>query len=71
MNKVEWIKCSELLPVEGEVVLITRKSIVGKIVYSGYLRGDVFYCSICDEPIDDIINVSHWVHLPELPKEEE
>lgn len=61
-----WIKCSDLLPEEGETVLLLRKEI----------NGCWFYIGFCDEDslfrhdyhgTDRLLGITHWMPLPEPP----
>ena len=64
----QWISVSERLPDDsGDVILCTRSRIVGVGFYDKMTRSWVQHYSgggIC-------IDVTHWMPLPELPKENE
>ncbi|MEF9724393.1 DUF551 domain-containing protein [Escherichia coli] len=63
-----WISCSELMPEEtGDIIVVSDGIVMSGISYS---RRDGFYIAALeyddDEPID---GVTHWMPLPEPPKE--
>jgi predicted GIY-YIG superfamily endonuclease len=72
----EWISLMESLPTEMTVVILSTSE--GKI-YFGYNSGDCFRIkNHCWHERDDwrkheydreIIDVTHWMPLPEAPKE--
>ena len=65
LSKPKWIPVTERLPDENDVVLITDSLDVG----TGYLIHGYGWIS----PFDDIdmSHVSHWMPLPQPPKEDE
>lgn len=65
---MKWIKCSDRLPEEGQHVLIFDKIIYNKIYEKeyGFYDGSLnYYC-----PVGLIKNASHWMPLPQHPKDE-
>ena len=63
-----WISCSERMPEEtGDIIVVSDGIVISGISYS---RRDGFYIAALeyddDEPID---GVTHWMQLPEPPKE--
>ncbi|EHE4201152.1 TPA: DUF551 domain-containing protein [Escherichia coli] len=63
-----WISCSERMPEEtGDIIVVSDGIVMSGISYS---RRDGFYIAALeyddDEPID---GVTHWMPLPEPPKE--
>lgn len=60
----EWIKCSEMMPKHGDHVLVWVR--FGHMYIARYNSASVKF--ICDEYIQ-CIDVTHWMPLPEPPKE--
>lgn len=67
-----WIKCSERLPENGQSVIAYQKSDVDfetaslYYVVSGYFNGQKFNL---DDGSSDEYPITHWMPLPEPPKE--
>jgi len=65
---MKWIKCSDRLPEEGEEVLTVnddnRMNIDYVISHPTLDPPYIWACILCD----DVLRVSHWMDLPELPE---
>jgi len=65
---MEWIKVKDKLPDDGDKVIIY--SPCG--IETKYFESNIFYdgetCMYC--PIGEVKNVTHWMPLPEVPKDE-
>jgi hypothetical protein len=62
----KWIMVSERLPEIGISVILC----FGKIVGEGCLRSDRFWCFYLGDMLLKHYQVTHWMPLPEPPKEE-
>ena len=69
MNKVEWIKCMDILPDEEKDVLALREGLSGWDMFIARLENDYWLINGTNEFIP-IISVEYWAELPDLPKEE-
>lgn len=65
-----WIPVAERLPVDGEWVLCYDGSVEVK-VFERTHSGPIFYDgdTYCYSPVGRLSNVTHWMPLPEPPKE--
>ena len=68
MNKVEWIKCTDILPDEGKDVLVLREGLSGWDMFIARLENDYWLINGAHEVIEE--GITHWAYLPELPQEE-
>jgi hypothetical protein len=62
---MNWIKCSERMPEEGVHVLISTEAEIMYIAYYLKSRG-CWECAFFDE---SFVDITHWMPLPEPPKE--
>ena len=65
----KWIKCSEMLPEEGEDVIVYDG--LGQVHEGCYFRygdGVVWEIPSYNPSYYDEVNVSHWMPLPEPPE---
>lgn len=67
----EWISVNDRLPAKGKDVLFTGTNIYGNRyeVQRGYFDGTNWRCSCCHEMLKGGAVCTHWMPLPELPKE--
>ena len=71
-----WISINNKLPRPSKRVLLLVNrgvSLAGGFICVGYLIGDEFWTSIRTKKVNNsqaLENVTHWMPLPELPKEE-
>lgn len=67
--KNNWISINDNLPQEDRSVLIHRQK--DDVVSLGYIEGGVWYdMAFTDESRDyETANVTHWMPLPEPPKQ--
>jgi hypothetical protein len=74
---MEWIKVKDRLP-ECEKVLaisITEKNKIYNMRHDGWFRDTIYSCRVYEnkfiiESHGPIMSATHWVPLPEPPKEE-
>lgn len=66
LERTRWIPCSKKLPLDGENVLLWD-AIEGD-VFTGALLGGVFWVDGFEDK-DFVWNITHWMPLPEPPKE--
>lgn len=66
----DWISVNDRLPKIGEIVLFTGNNKFGNkfIVQRGLFDGEVWRCDY-GHVLDSSTPVTHWMPLPELPKE--
>lgn len=69
MNKVEWIKCTDILPDDGKDVIVLREGLSGRDMFIARLENGYWLINGTNELIP-IISVEYWAELPKLPKEE-
>lgn len=71
----EWVKCSEQLPKKHERVLIFidfNSQSVPPSIHDAQFTGSTFrrgYATVNTFPLEDGYGVTHWMPLPEPPKE--
>jgi hypothetical protein len=63
MTKSDWIAVEDRLPVNFESVLLVNHD-EGDYVLQGYCHDGDWYS---DYGVSELIGVSHWMPLPELP----
>lgn len=79
---MEWINVKDKLPSEDGTYLICEKTIFGTFIsvaeytlnYTGFephLNGRAMWFNCGDDYCDyEVTNVTHWMSLPEKPKED-
>lgn len=62
-----WISVRERAPAHGETVIVTDGEIVCDALFGGFTQVTK---SLYFEPSESIEHITHWMPLPEPPKEE-
>jgi len=66
---VEWIKCSDRLPSRGKMVLGTQGNYIFFCMYDPFSALGKDGLWVTEDHIE-FDNITHWMPLPELPREE-
>lgn len=66
---MEWISVSDRLPSESGEYIVHVKNLTGRIKYFNPVFVASFYCGWNFQAWEDNV-VTHWMPLPEPPKEE-
>ncbi|QHJ82515.1 MAG: hypothetical protein [Caudoviricetes sp.] len=67
----DWIKVSDRMPSNGQCVSISDGHLVGVWRYRGWWPDfDGNGCASTSDPLHLIKNITHWMPLPEPPKDE-
>lgn len=73
----EWISVKDRLPSQGKHVLAYSLDPLNKGCFRAYWSGDIYYPSWNCYPIGSnasdglVFDITHWMPLPEPPKEDE
>lgn len=67
LERDRWISVRERAPAHGETVIVTDGEIVCDALFGGFTQVTK---SLYFEPSESIEHITHWMPLPEPPKEE-
>jgi hypothetical protein len=61
---ITWIPVTQQMPDDDINVLFTN----GEHVWTGFHSGGGWFPDLAEPPYDEVILVTQWAHLPEVPK---